>query len=155
MAKAPYPFLWFDTNAEEAMNYYCEVFPNSRIIQIDRYPDETLDEHFKGMSGKVIQGIFEMNGQKFSCLDGGEQGFSFNNAVSFVVECENQEEIDYYWGKLSAKPEEEQCGWCTDQYGLRWQIVPTDEQKLFSTDGQIKAMMNMKKIDIQTLKNAA
>src|SRR5215207_9922699 len=102
------PSLWFDNNAEEAMNYYVSVFKNSMIVRIDRYPDESLDEHFKGMSGKVINGVFELDGQRFICLDGGPV-FTFNESISFTVECKDQEEIDYYWEKLSAIPEAEQC----------------------------------------------
>ena len=149
------PHLWFtQNNATEAMNYYCSVFPNSRILSIERYPDESLDEHFRGMSGKVIAGQFELNGTLFLAIDGGEQGFDFNSAISFVVECDDQAEIDHFWQALSAVPEDEQCGWCTDQFGLRWQVIPRNMDDLLKTSAQIKAMLAMKKIDIQALVDA-
>ncbi len=150
------PYLWFvDNNAEEAIQYYCEVFPNSKIIEIARYPeDESVDEHFKGMKGKVLTGVFELDGQQFMAIDGGDHGFTFNSAVSFLVECNDQKEIDYYWEKLSAKPEDEQCGWCTDKHGVLWQIVPKDIDNLMDTPAKIQAMMQMKKIDISALESA-
>ena len=148
------PFLWFDSNAEEAMNYYCSVFPNSRIVSIARYPDESLDEHFKGMSGKVITGVFELDGDIFQCLDGGPV-FKFNEAISFVVECKDQAEIDYYWEKLSAVPESEQCGWCKDKFGLSWQITPANMGELIEgNDKAMQAMLKMKKINIKELVDA-
>lgn len=100
------PSLWFDNNAKEAMNYYVSVFPNSKIKNIEYYPDEKLDEHFVGMSGKVLNGEFSLNGLDFICLDGGPI-FKFNEAVSFTVTCKNQAEIDDYWSKLSHVKEAE------------------------------------------------
>lgn len=153
------PCLWFDMNAEEAMNYYVSVFKNSKIIRIDKYPEESLDEHFKGMSGKVINGEFELDGVRFICLDGGPV-FKLNEAVSFVVDCKDQEEVDYYWGKLSAVPESEQCGWCKDKFGVSWQIIPTRLGELMNDPDKEKAnratqaMMNMHKIDIAELEAA-
>lgn len=153
------PSLWFDRNAEEAMNYYVSVFKNSRIIRIDRYPDEALDEHFIGMSGKVINGEFELDGQRFQCIDGGP-AFKFNEAVSFTVDCADQAEVDYYWEKLSAVPEAEQCGWCKDQFGVSWQIVPRRLGELLSDPDTEKAgratqaMMKMHKLDIAELEAA-
>lgn len=153
------PSLWFNNNAEEAMNYYVSVFKNSKIIRIDRYPDESLDEHFKGMSGKVINGEFELDGQRFICLDGGPI-FTFNEAISFTVNCEDQAEVDYYWEKLSAVPEAEQCGWCKDKFGLSWQIIPKRMGELLSDPNTEKAnratqaMMKMHKIDIAELEAA-
>lgn len=155
----PTPSLWFDMNAEEAMNYYVEVFPNSKINRIDYYPDESLDEHFKGMAGKVINGDFELDGQRFICLDGGPV-FTFNESVSFTVECKDQEEVDYYWTKLSTVPEAEQCGWCKDQFGMSWQIVPTRLGELLSDSDReaagraMQAMMKMHKLDIAELEKA-
>lgn len=146
------PFLWFDGNAEEAMNYYVDVFPDSRIVHIERYPDESLDEHFKGMSGKVITGIFELSGQQFMCLDGGPV-FTFNEAISFLVECRDQDEIDMYWSKLSHVPESEQCGWCKDKFGVSWQIVPKHMGDLFKSPEAVQAMMRMKKIHIAELES--
>lgn len=148
------PFLWFNTQAEEAMNYYASVFPSSHIGHIERYPDESLDEHFVGMKGKVITGEFYLNGQKFMCLDGGPT-FTFTEAVSFLVSCKDQAEIDYYWEKLSHVPEAEQCGWCKDRYGVSWQIVPGRMQDVMKTPAQVQAMMRMKKIVIAELEAAA
>jgi predicted 3-demethylubiquinone-9 3-methyltransferase (glyoxalase superfamily) len=147
------PFLWFDTNAEEAMNYYVNVFPDSRIEHVELYPDESLDPHFQGMSGKVITGEFFLSGQRFLCLDGGPT-FTLNEAVSFLVSCETQDEINYYWSKLSHVPEAEQCGWCKDKFGVSWQIVPTHMGELLRSPGAVQAMMKMKKIVIAELEAA-
>ncbi len=142
------PGLWFDNNAEEAMGYYVSVFPNSSINHIEYYPDESLDEHFKGMSGKVINGQFTLDGVDFLCLDGGPI-FKFNEAVSFTVTCKDQEEIDYYWERLSKNPENEQCGWCRDQFGVSWQIIPENMGELLaSSPTAMQNMMKMKKIVI-------
>jgi predicted 3-demethylubiquinone-9 3-methyltransferase (glyoxalase superfamily) len=149
------PFLWFDNNAEEAMEYYVSVFPDAKINAITRYPDESLDEHFVGMNGKVITGEFELAGQKFLCLDGGPT-FKFNEAVSFLVSCKDQEEVDYYWGKLSHVPESEQCGWCKDRFGVSWQIIPENMGELIGTSPEAtQAMMAMKKIVIAELEKTA
>lgn len=148
------PFLWFNTEAEEAMNYYVSIFPNSSISHIERYPDESLDEHFVGMSGKVITGVFQLAGQRFMCLDGGPE-FVFNEAISFHVSCKDQAEIEYYWSKLSHAPEAEQCGWCKDKFGVSWQIVPERMSELIKTPNQIQTMMHMKKIVIADLEAAA
>ncbi|MDB5170213.1 MAG: yteG [Candidatus Saccharibacteria bacterium] len=153
------PSLWFDNNAEEAMNYYVSVFKNSRIISIERYPDESLDEHFKGMSGKVITGVFELDGLQFVCLDGGPI-FKMNEAVSFTVDCADQAEVDYFWERLSAVPESEQCGWCKDKFGVSWQIIPKRLGELLSDPDKEKAnramqaMMKMHKIDVAALESA-
>lgn len=154
------PCLWFDMNAEEAMNYYVSVFKNSKIIRVDKYPDESLDEHFQGMAGKVINGEFELDGVKFTCLDGGPT-FKFNEAVSFIVDCADQEEVDYYWEKLSAVPESEQCGWCKDKFGVSWQIIPKRLGELLNdpdterANRAMQAMMKMHKIDVAELERAA
>ncbi len=147
------PSLWFVDNAEEAMKYYVDVFPNSTINHIQRYPDESLDEHFKGMSGKVINGDFELDGMRFTCLDGGPL-FTFNEAVSFTVTCKDQEEIDYFWSKLSAVPESEQCGWCKDKFGVSWQIVPENLGELIATPAAMQVMMKQHKIVIAELQAA-
>ncbi|MEN6570707.1 MAG: VOC family protein [Anaerolineaceae bacterium] len=148
------PSLWFgDNNCEEAIRYYVSVFPNSQILHIERYPDESLDEHFRGMSGKVITAEFMLNGQKFLALDGGPI-FHFNEAISMMVECDDQKEIDYYWEKLSHVPESEQCGWVKDKFGLSWQIVPYNMGELIKTDAQMQCMMKMKKIVIKELEEA-
>lgn len=148
------PSLWFgDNNCEEALNYYVSVFPNSEIPHIARYPDEGLDEHFQGMSGKVITAVFTLNGQKFIGLDGGPQ-FHFNEAISLTIECDDQEEIDFFWEKLSHVKEAEQCGWAKDKFGLSWQIVPHNMAELLRTDTQIQRMLKMKKIVIRELEEA-
>lgn len=153
------PSLWFNMNAREAMDYYVNVFPNSRIVRADTYPDESLDEHFKGMAGKIINGLFELNGQRFICLDGGPV-FEFSGAISFTVDCENQEEVDYYWERLSHVPDAEQCGWCKDKFGMSWQIVPRQLGELMTADDPegvkrvTQAMMQMHKLDVSTLEAA-
>jgi predicted 3-demethylubiquinone-9 3-methyltransferase (glyoxalase superfamily) len=147
------PCLWFDNQAREAMEYYVEVFPNSRIVSIDEYPDESLDEHFAGMSGKVINGRFTLNGVDFVCLDGGPL-FRFTEAISFVVACADQSEIDAYWSKLSHVPEAEQCGWCKDRFGVSWQIIPANMAELLGRSEQVQVMMHQKKIVIQELLDA-
>lgn len=147
MSQAIVPSIWFDMNAEEAMNYYVEVFPNSKINSIEYYPDESLDEHFKGMTGKVINGNFTLNGVDFLCLDGGPV-FTPNEAISFTVTCKDQAEIDRYWEKLSAVPEAEQCGWCKDKFGISWQIIPENMGELVGTPEGMKVMMAQHKIVI-------
>lgn len=145
------PSLWFaDNNCEAAINYYVDVFPNSKIESISRYPEAELDAHFAGMAGKILTAVFTLDGQKFTALDGGPI-FRINEAVSFTIECADQAEIDYYWSKLSKVSEAEQCGWAKDQFGVSWQIVPKNMGDLTQTPGQIQAMMAMKKIDIATL----
>ncbi|GLJ60879.1 MULTISPECIES: VOC family protein [Microbacterium] len=147
------PCLWFDDNAREAMEYYVSVFPNSRIRSIEEYPDEKLDAHFTGMSGKVLNGQFTLNGVDFVCLDGGPL-FTFNEAVSFVVSCDGQEEIDRYWEALSHVPEAEQCGWCKDRFGVSWQIIPRNMGELVSSPAAIQVMMQQKKVVIAELESA-
>lgn len=148
------PSLWFENQAEAAMNYYISVFPNSEITHIERYPDETLDPHFAGMSGKVLTGEFILDGTKFLCLDGGPI-FQMNEAISFTIECKNQDEIDYYWEKLSHFPESEQCGWCKDRFGMSWQIIPENMGELLTKGGNkaIQTMMSQHKIVIAELEN--
>ena len=153
------PFLWFDNNAKEAMEFYTSVFKDGKIISIQYYPEGSQEEHLKGMEGKVLTGIFEIAGQQFMALDGGPV-FTFNEAVSFYVECDGQEEVDYYWEKLSAVSASEQCGWCKDKFGLSWQIVPKQMGELLSSPEKEKAgravhaMMQMKKIDLKKMKQA-
>lgn len=154
------PSLWFDNNAEAAMTYYISVFKNSRIVRIDRYPEGYTEGPLAGMAGKVINGEFELNGQRFLCLDGGPL-FKFNEAISFTVECADQAEVDYYWEKLSAVPQAEQCGWCKDKFGVSWQIVPRRLGELLAGPDTAKArrvmdaMLAMHKIDIDALERAA
>lgn len=148
------PSLWFgNNNCEEAINYYVSVFPNSEIQKVVKYPDENLDEHFTGMSDKILTAEFTLNGQKYIALDGGPY-FHFNEAISLTIECEDQDEIDYFWDKLSHVKEAEQCGWAKDKFGLSWQIVPYNMGELVHTDAQIQAMMAMKKIVIKELEEA-
>jgi predicted 3-demethylubiquinone-9 3-methyltransferase (glyoxalase superfamily) len=153
------PCLWFDKNAEEAMNFYVSIFKNSRIVSVKRYPEGIKAGPTKGMDGKVLTGIFELEGQRFMCLDGGPI-FKFNEAISLMVDCETQAEVDDIWGKLSAVPESEQCGWLKDKFGLSWQIVPRALPELLNdpdrekADRVLQAMMKMKKIDIEALRKA-
>ncbi len=153
------PSLWFDNNCEEAMSYYAAVFPNSKIVSIQYYPENVKNEHLKNMSGKVLNGIFELDGMRFICLDGGPI-FKFNESISFTIDCKDQEEVDYFWEKLSAVPESEQCGWVKDKFGVSWQIVPRRLGELMSGPDKEKsgrameALMKMKKIDIAALEAA-
>lgn len=147
------PYFWFHDSAQEAMEYYVSVFPNSSIDQVTLYPDENLSEHFEGMGGKVINGEFTLNGTRFGCIDGGPV-FTFNEAVSFVIECADQAEIDHYWQALSAMPEAEACGWCKDRFGVSWQVVPAGLDLLQQRPEQIQALMHMKKIVISELEIA-
>jgi predicted 3-demethylubiquinone-9 3-methyltransferase (glyoxalase superfamily) len=143
------PFLWFDSNAEEAVDFYLSIFKNSRRLTELRNPGEA-----PGPKGGVMVVAFELDGLKFSALNGGP-AFKFTEAVSFVVTCDNQEEIDYYWSKLTAGGGSEvQCGWLKDKFGLSWQIVPAQLPELLKTPSQMKAMMGMKKLDIAELKRA-
>ena len=149
------PFLWFDKSAEEAANFYVSVFKNSRVGEISRY-----GEGGPGPKGSVMTVTFELEGQKFTALNGGPQ-FKFTEAISFVVNCDTQEEIDYFWEKLSGNGGQEvQCGWLKDRYGLCWQIVPAILPQLVSGDPQrsnhvMQALMQMKKLDIAELQRAA
>jgi predicted 3-demethylubiquinone-9 3-methyltransferase (glyoxalase superfamily) len=160
------PSLWFDKETEEAINFYISVFngsPNksgeSRIISITRYEKGMEIPGEADMVGKVLTAIFELNGQRFMALDGGPI-FKFNEAISFHVKCEDQEGVDYFWGKLSAVPESEQCGWLKDKYGLSWQIIPEQMRKLLSDPNRkkalaaTKAMLKMKRIVIKDLQKA-
>ncbi len=149
------PFLWFaDNNAEEAVRYYVSIFPNSRITYLQHYPDASLSEHFEGMEGKVFTVEFELNGRRFQAIDGGNN-FRLSEAFSILVECDSQTEIDYFWEKLSHVPEAEACGWCKDRFGLSWQIVPRHIGELGQSRAAITAMMDMKKLDIARLEQAA
>ena len=149
------PFLWFDNQAEEAANFYTSIFKNSRIVNVARYGDAG-----PGPKGSVMVVNFELEGQEFVALNGGPQ-FKFTEAISFVVHCETQEEVDSYWSKLTKGGNESQCGWLKDKYGLSWQITPNILPKLLSDPNRQKAnrvmqaMLPMKKIDIKKLKEAA
>ncbi|HKG15357.1 MAG TPA: VOC family protein [Pyrinomonadaceae bacterium] len=151
-------FLWFDTQAEEAANFYVSLFKNSKIESVSRYPAEGEDITGK-QAGTVMTVKFRLDGQEFIALNGGPH-FKFTEAVSLVVNCETQEEIDEFWEKLTEGGAEVQCGWLKDKYGLSWQIVPPVlDEMLQDADAEkagrvMKAMLQMKKIDIQTLKRA-
>ena len=154
------PFLWYDDNAEEAANFYVSVFKNSRVLKVTRYGSGAAQGAGRP-EGSVMTVEFELNGQKFVGLNGGPL-FKFTEAVSFAVNCDNQEEIDYFWEKLTADGGAEvQCGWLKDKYGLSWQIVPTALGELVQNkdpekaDRVMKALMQMKKLDIAELEKAA
>ncbi len=148
------PFLWFDHQAEEAATFYTSIFKNSKIETVTRYGDAG-----PGPKGSVMTIAFALDGQKFVALNGGPQ-YQFNPAISFVVNCEGQEEVDHYWEKLTTGGKEIQCGWLVDKYGVSWQIVPKVLVELLRdkdparSQRVMKAMFQMKKIDIAGLKAA-
>lgn len=141
------PNLWFDHNAKEAIDYYVSVFPDSKIITTSHYPTEGLADFQKEFAGEVLTIDFELAGQHFTAINAGPE-FKFNEAVSFSIVCKDQEEIDYFWEKLSKVPESEQCGWCKDQFGLSWQVVPAEMEELMKKPGAFAKMMQMKKFEI-------
>lgn len=145
------PCLWFDNEAQEAANFYVSIFSNSKITNTTKYMSETPSNK---PVGSVLTVEFEINGQPFTALNGGPF-FKINEAISFQVYCKDQAEIDAYWEKLSAVPESEQCGWLKDKFGVSWQIVPENMEELIKTEKQMKALLSMKKIDIQKLQDAA
>jgi predicted 3-demethylubiquinone-9 3-methyltransferase (glyoxalase superfamily) len=148
------PCLWFDGNAEEAINYYVSIFRNSKIAAINRY-----GESGPGPAGSVLMVSFELDGQKFTALNGGPQ-FKFTEAISFYVNCETQEEIDELWEKLSAGGQKQMCGWVKDKFGLSWQIIPSVLSKLMEgknpvkSNNVMKAILTMNKLEIKKLKEA-
>jgi predicted 3-demethylubiquinone-9 3-methyltransferase (glyoxalase superfamily) len=149
------PFLWFDTEAEEAARFYTSVFPSSRIVEVARY-----GEAGPRPVGMVMTVSFELDGQRFVALNGGPE-FTFNEAISFQVDCGTQEEVDTFWSKLSDGGEEGPCGWLKDRFGVSWQIVPTVLPELLGDRDReksqrvMRAMLNMKKIEIAELERAA
>jgi predicted 3-demethylubiquinone-9 3-methyltransferase (glyoxalase superfamily) len=150
------PSLWFDMNAEEAANFYVDLFDDGRILDVTRYPEGT-----PGPAGEVMTVEWELNGQKFVGINGGPQ-FQFSEAVSFMISCKDQDEVDYYWDRLTADGGKEgQCGWLTDRFGLAWQVVPEGMDEVFNDPDPAKAersmaaMMKMKKLDIAELRAAA
>lgn len=151
------PCLWFDTQAEEAAKYYCGIFKNSRITRVEKYTEAGKEVHGKP-AGSVMVAEFELDGQKFTALNGGPE-FKFSEAISLQVLCEDQKEIDYYWDKLGAggDPKAQVCGWLKDKYGLSWQVVPRNMPDLSTPTGkkQMEAFLKMKKIDIAALERAA
>lgn len=148
------PFLWFDNEAEEATNFYVSIFKNSKIVTVARYGDAG-----PGPKGSVMTVAFQLAGQDFIALNGGPL-FKFNEAVSLVVNCETQEEVDEYWEKLSAGGEKSRCGWLKDKFGLSWQITPTVLAEMYQDKDAAKsqrvmqAMLQMDKLDIKRLKEA-
>jgi predicted 3-demethylubiquinone-9 3-methyltransferase (glyoxalase superfamily) len=148
------PFLWFDDNAEEAMTFYASIFKSSKIGSVTRYGDAG-----PGPKGAVMTATFQLNGQEFIALNGGPQ-FKFTEAISFMVSCETQEEVDELWEKLSAGGEKGRCGWLKDKFGLSWQVVPNalgamlQDKDAAKAQRVMAAMMKMDKIDIEALKKA-
>lgn len=160
------PFLWFDTNCEEAVNYYVKVFnespysnKNSKINFIQRYEKGIEAPGSEHMEGKIITTEFELDGQKFQALDGGPL-FKFNESISLMVDCKDQKELDYFWEKLSAVPASEQCGWCKDKFGLSWQIIPRRLGEMMADPNREKAfkaanaMLKMHKLVVADLEAA-
>ena len=148
------PFLWFDGKAEEAMNFYVSIFKNSKILSVTRY-----GEAGPGPEGTVMTAKFALNGQEFVALNGGPQ-FTFTEAISFVVNCETQQEVDELWEKLSEGGQKSRCGWLKDKYGLSWQVVPTalvemlQDKDAKKSNRVMQAMLQMDKIEIETLRRA-
>lgn len=148
------PFLWFDSEALEAAEFYCAIFPQSKIVQVTRYGDGTPKP-----KGSVMTVAFELDGQPVVALNGGP-AHTFSYGVSLLVECADQAEIDYYWEKLSAGGKEIACGWLSDRYGLPWQVVPADFGRFYETahpekaNAAMQAMMGMVKIDLAAMQKA-
>ena len=149
------PFLWYDTQAEEAANFYCSIFKDSRILNVVRYGDAG-----PGPKGSVMVAAFEIEGQTFTALNGGPR-FKFNESMSFVVHCKNQEEVDYYWERLTADGgQESQCGWLKDKFGLSWQVIPDraiemlQDKEPARSARVMQAIMPMKKIELPALERA-
>jgi len=148
------PFLWFDSKAEEAMNFYVSIFKNSRVVSVSRYGDAG-----PGPKGSVMTATFELEGQRFIALNGGPT-FTFTPAISFFVNCETQAEVDDLWTRLSAGGREDRCGWLQDKYGLSWQIIPATLMELMQDKDPgkskrvMQAMLQMSKINIEGLKRA-
>jgi predicted 3-demethylubiquinone-9 3-methyltransferase (glyoxalase superfamily) len=152
------PFLWFDNEAEEAAKFYVSVFKNSKLGKVSRYGKEGFEVHGRP-AGTVMTAEFELEGQKLVALNGGPH-FKFNEAVSFQISCDSQEEVDYFWSKLCEGGEESQCGWLKDKFGLSWQVIPKVLPELLMNENSekarraMRAMLQMRKIDIAAL-NAA
>ena len=149
------PNLWFDTEAEDAANFYISIFDDSRIVGVSRYTEGSPRP-----AGMVMAVEFELNGQRFSGINGGPE-FKFNEAISFLITCETQEEIDRYWELLTDGGEEGPCGWCKDRYGVSWQVVPSGMDEMLANPDKdrakraMQAMMQMRKIDLAALREAA
>jgi predicted 3-demethylubiquinone-9 3-methyltransferase (glyoxalase superfamily) len=149
------PFLWFDGNAEEAMNFYTSIFKNAKVGSVSRY-----GESGPGPAGSVLTASFELEGLQFTALNGGPH-YKFSEAISFHVACESQDEVDYFWERLGAGGQIQQCGWLKDRFGVSWQIIPTALPRLLGNPDRAKAnrvmqtMLQMKKLDIAALEQAA
>jgi predicted 3-demethylubiquinone-9 3-methyltransferase (glyoxalase superfamily) len=139
------PFLWFDTQAEEAATFYTSLFKNSRIIDVQRQADD----------GPAFVVTFELEGQRFTALNGGPEHFTFNESVSFLINCADQAEVDDLWDKITTDGGEPgKCGWCKDRYGLSWQVIPEELPSLLANPRAVQAMLGMSKIDIEAMRNA-
>jgi len=155
MAQKITPNLWFDGDAEAAAEFYCDVFPDGRIVSVSRYPEGS-----PGPAGTVMTVEWELNGQRFVGINGGPQ-FQFDEAVSFMITCTDQAEVDYYWERLTDGGAESRCGWCRDRFGLSWQVVPQGMEAVFSDPDPARAqramaaMLKMGKLDIAALRAAA
>lgn len=150
------PNLWFDKEAEEAAKFYTSIFKDSKITYTSYYGEEGKEVHGQA-AGTVLTVEFELNGQSFTALNGGPL-FKFNEAISLMIECDDQAEIDYFWDKLSAVPEAEQCGWLKDKFGVSWQVMPANQNELMSGPNSEKvmaALLKMKKLDVAALEAAA
>src|SRR5215207_1234873 len=149
------PNLWFDTQGEEAAEFYCSIFPNSKITTVTHY-----GEAGPRPAGTVLTVDFVLDGQEYTAINGGPE-FTFDEAVSFLINCADQDEVDYYWDKLTEGGEESQCGWLKDKFGLSWQVVPEDLEKLITdpdkgrAERAMQAMLGMKKLDVAALHAAA
>ena len=156
------PFLWFDSQAEEAAEYYVSIFKHAKILNVSRYTEAGQEVHGRP-PGSAMTVDFELEGQRFTALNGGPGVFQFSGAVSFMIHCKNQEEIDHYWDHLTAggDPSAQQCGWLKDKFGVTWQVTPDIMGELMGDKDKAKAgrvmnaMLKMKKIEIQPLKDAA
>jgi len=154
------PCLWFDDQGEEAARFYTAIFPNSRIVEITRYGEAGFEVHQRP-AGSVMTVVFELDGQRFTALNGGPL-FTFNEAVSLQVYCASQEEVDHYWERLGegGDPSARQCGWLKDRFGVSWQVIPEEMDAMFqdpespATQRAMKAMLGMKKLDIAELRRA-
>jgi predicted 3-demethylubiquinone-9 3-methyltransferase (glyoxalase superfamily) len=155
------PILWFDRQAEEAAQFYTAIFPNSRIIDVTRYAESDHESH-QGRAGTAMTVAFALDGQLFTALNGGPT-FTFSEAISFQIACQSQDEVDYFWERLSAggDPAAQQCGWLKDRYGVSWQVVPTILQELLGNaeadqaQRVTAALLQMKKLDIAALQRAS
>ena len=149
------PFLWFNQEAEEAANFYVSLFPNSRIVNVSHYTEAGPRE-----AGMVMTVEFELDGQRFVGINGGPE-FTFDEAVSFQIDCETQDEVDSYWERLTDGGEESQCGWLKDRYGLSWQVTPAGIEELFAdpdparAERAMQAMLGMRKLDLAAMRAAA